>query len=304
MWYEIVREKLKGARQTGQPWHVLAGILRQALGKVGAADHAQLWRIAARETELSEVMLRRYLGALDRLEAVETEAKLTPGDLLSATFAPAELALRLYSRDPKAGLEALKALKQRKVTLRDLRKKLEDSEPAAADAATRARSLRDRGMLVARCEDLVSAEAAGLFGAGTVAARRPSARYLRRVGFEFRNPDGDIIGGADLYLADSGGRDPLEGLAQSLLLAGYLPAFYVVVGPDLDATDADRAADALDALEANSTGVLLLREDGPAVVVRRAEPDPARKRIGSYRGLLKRFASGRGPTRSASKDSE
>jgi hypothetical protein len=296
MWYETVREELKKARQTGQPWHVLAGIMRRVLERVGADKHGQAWRIAARETGLSEVMLRRYLGALDRLQAIEKEASLPVGNLLSATFAPAELALRLHSRDPVAGLKALNELTLRKITVRDIRKELGDGGAPDSDAAVRGRSIRDRGILVARCEGLVGFEAATLFGTGTKARRRPSAKYFRRVGFEFRDPEGDILGGGDLYLAESGGRDPLDGLAQSVVLAKYLPAFYVIIGPDLDAVDADRAADALEALDAPSLGVLLLRDEGPALVVRKAEVDPARGRPEKYVDLLKRFASGRSPT--------
>ncbi len=56
MWYESVRRELKNARETGQPWHVLAGLLRKSFGELGPYDHAQVWRIAARETELAEVM--------------------------------------------------------------------------------------------------------------------------------------------------------------------------------------------------------------------------------------------------------
>lgn len=296
MWYETVREELKKARQTGQPWHVLAGIMRRVLARVDADKHGQVWRIAARETVLSEVMLRRYLGALDRLETIEREAGLPRDSLLSATFAPAELALRLHSRDPVAGLKALNDLTQRKITVRDIRKELEDGGPPDSDAAARGRSIRDRGILVARCEALVESEAAVLFGEGASAGRRPSARYFRRVGFEFRDPAADILGGGDLYLAESGGRDPLDGLAQSMVLANYLPAFYVIIGPNLDAVDADRAADALEALDARFLGVLLLQDDGPAHVVRKAEVDPARWRPEKYVDLLKLFAAGRNPT--------
>ena len=302
MWYEMVSKDLKVARETGQPWHVLAAILRRTLDSLHPSEHGNLLRLAARETELSDLMLRRYLGAFARLGEIETEVGLTPGSLLSATFAPVELSLRLYSRDADAGLRALAALKQRKITLRELRRRLEGSVPSEPDVAARQRSNRERGILVGRCEELVSSEAVVLFGPGAFADRRQSTKYFRRVGFEFRTSASDVLGGGDLYLSESGGRDPLEGLAQSLLLASYLPAFYLIIGPDLDTEEADRASDALDALEAGSTGVLLLRYELPTLVVRRATPDPARARVERYRDLLLRFASGRNTARRPTAD--
>jgi len=296
VWYEALRDKVKSAKELGVPWHALASILRRSLQGLDSEEQARLWRLAARESRLSETMLRRYVLALERLSAIEVERKLQPGELRSGAFAPVEIALRLYSRDPEAGLNALEALKQRRVTLRDLRRELAETPSDAADPVARSRSLRDRGVLVARAEGLVDAEAPGLFGAGATANRRPSARYLRRVGFEFRDAEHRILGGADLYLAESGGRDNFESLAQSVLLARYLPVFYVVVGPDLEQEEARRAAAALETLAATSIGVLHLRDEGSALLVRPAVPDPARDDPSRYRGLLKAFATGRAPT--------
>jgi hypothetical protein len=299
MLYDGVRKGLKDARASGQPWHVLAGILRRGLNSPESGTHSNIWRLAARETGLSEVMLRRYLLALERLEAIERDRGMPPGHLLSGGFAPIELTLRLHSRDPQQGLEALEELKQRKITLRDVRTRLEKTDGSGSDGtAARGAALRDRGVLVGRCEGLVSAESAGLFGEGTATSRRSSARYLRRVGFEFRNEVGRILGGADLYLSESGGRDPLETLAQSVVLAAHLPAFYLIVGPDLDEEDAERAVAVLDVLGGRPIGVLLLRDDPPAVLVRPAEvitvaggsPD-------RYGEILKQLATGRSTAR-------
>jgi hypothetical protein len=134
-------------------------------------------------------------------------------------------------------------------------------------------------------------------GAGAVATRRPSARYLRRVGFNFTNFKGELIAGADLYLAESGGRDPLEMLAQSVILASYLPSFYLILGLDLNLADAERAREALRALDAKSIGVLLLRDGAPATVVKRAEPRGRPLPVGRYVELLNVFVKHRNPTR-------
>lgn len=294
MWYEALRDKVKSARELGVPWHATASIIRGALEGLDSENQTKLWRIAKRESGLSETMLRRYVLALERLSAIESERKLQPGELRSGAFAPVEIALRLYSRDPEAGLNALEALKQRRVTLRDLRRELAETPADVGDPVARSRSLRDRGVLVARCEGMLDAAAPLLYGAGTASNRRPSARYLRRVGFEFRDAEHRILGGGDLYLAESGGRDHFESLAQSVLLARYLPTFHVVVGPDLDEEEARRAADALETLAETSIGVLRLREEGGAQPVRPAVPDPSRDDPARYRALLKAFATGRG----------
>jgi hypothetical protein len=181
---------------------------------------------------------------------------------------------------------------------RPFAKKLDElPEPRTDLAASRGASIRERGRMVERCEGLVAAEAERLFGSGTVSARRPLARYLRRVGFDFHDRKGAVMGGTDLYLAESGGRDALEPLAQSVLLACYLPAFYAVLGPDLGEQDAERAAAALEILEARSVGVLLLREHAPPSVVRRPQSGPKPDRTDQYTQPLRRFAAGRAPLR-------
>jgi hypothetical protein len=253
--------------------------------------------MAVRETGLSEVMLRRYLLTLERLEAIEREAGLPPGDLHAGGFAPTELALRLHSRAPDKGIEALQELKDRKITLRDVRRRLENAE-GPEGPAPRQIAIKDRGILVARCEGLVAGAAGELFGAGVATTRRPSAKYLRRVGFEFHDAEGAMLGGADLYLAESGGRDPLDALAQSVILASRLPVFHVILGPDLGEAEAERASEALEVLAVPSVGVLLLRDDSPARLIRPAQPrTPDPEDAARYAEILKRFATGRSPLR-------
>ncbi|MDA9408086.1 hypothetical protein XH80_15435 [Bradyrhizobium sp. CCBAU 45384] len=273
--------RLRDARESGQPWHVIGSILRE--WSAARPRGIDVWQLATEATELSELMLRRYVSALDRLGEIETSHALSPGSLLPPTFGPAELAIRLYGRDPVAGLKALQALKQRKMTLRDLRKELRKSEGHAYEG----NRARERTVLVAACSEAITIQAKKLFGRGTVSQRRPSIRYFQTIGFEFRNSEGFIVGGADLYVGSPlYGPDPLNALAQSVLMASYLPTFYVFLGPELQMSNAEHAAHVLDLFQARSVGVVLLPEDGGALVVRRPESLRQPDRTKDYRAIL------------------
>jgi hypothetical protein len=88
-----------------------------------------------------------------------------------------------------------------------------------------------------------------------------------------------FLGGGDHYLGEApdGGRDPLELIAQSVLIASYLPAFYLIFGPNMPEHEAGRAVRTLEVLKAaSSIGVLLLRDPGRASVLARPRAAPAR----------------------------
>lgn len=273
--------RLREARETGQPWHVVGSILREWFAT--EAHGINVWQIAAEATELSELMLRRYIAALDRLGDIETSHALPPASLLPPTFGPTELAIRLYGRDPVAGLKALHALKQRKMTLRHLRMELHKSE---GDAYERNRA-RERTVLVATCSEAIAMQAKKLFGRGTASQRRPSIQYFNTIGFEFRNSQGVVIGGADLYVGSPlYAPNPLNTIAQSVLMASYLPAFCIFLGPELRMSDAEHAVRVLEVLQARSVGVVLLPEEGGAVVLRRPQSSRKADRTKDYLSIL------------------
>lgn len=288
-------ERVGAARMVGRPWYEYAAILAEVLKDEPIEHEARLWRIVQKESGISDLMLRRYFAAEEKLTNIESTHGLDAGALHSAAFAPVELALRLYGRDPAAGVETLLALRSRTKSLRDIRADLARSAGASTDVVARQRRNRDRGILVARCEELVEMDAARLFGAGIQSMRRPSARYLRRVGFEFRDHDHHLVAGADLYLSETGGRDPLDDIAQTVLLADYLPSFYLVVAPDLDRRDAEKAVWALDAMDARDVGVILLRDQGGADIVRSASNGQRSFDPFHYQQLLRTLAAGRAP---------
>jgi hypothetical protein len=106
------------------------------------------------------------------------------------------------------------------------------------------------------------------------------------------------LGGADLYLAEPAtrGSDPLEPIAQSVLLSGYLPVFWIVFG--LGNTDdvLARAGEIIAEL-APAIGLLRLRDAGPAEVVRAAQRHPDDSfRVERYRHLIARFGGRRSGT--------
>ncbi|MCA1549927.1 hypothetical protein I6F36_24145 [Bradyrhizobium sp. BRP19] len=286
-----LEKRLREARETGQPWHVVGSILQEWTAT--QLHGTNVWPVATKATDLSELMLRRYIAALDRLGEIETSHALPPASLLPPTFGPTELAIRLYGRDPVAGLKALHALKQRKMTLRDLRVELRKSEGHAYEG----NRARERTVLVATCTEAISIQAKKLFGRGTVAQRRPSIQYFNTIGFEFRNSQGFIVGGADLYVGSPlYGSNPLSTIAQSVLMATYLPAYYIFLGPELRMSDAEHAVRVLEVLQGRSVGVVLLPEEGGAVVLRRPESSRKADRAKDYLSILEHLSIERGRT--------
>ncbi|WP_298885637.1 hypothetical protein [uncultured Bradyrhizobium sp.] len=274
--------RLREARESGLPWHAIGATMRE--GSLAHSKNPDIWTRAAEATHLSELMLRRYVAALDRLGQIEITHGLAPGELLPPTFAPTELAIRLYGRDPAAGLAALKALKQRKMTLRDIRRELQKAE------GFRSTNVAERRHFIESCSEAIALQAPRLFGRGAVAQRRPFGfRCFHPLGFEFQNEQGFVLGGADLYIREFG-RDSLDLLAQSALLATYLPSFYIVIGPDLAEGDDKLAITVLDILRANSVGVLLLRDHDDPVVVRRPQVILKPDRVKDYIAISKELA--------------
>jgi hypothetical protein len=285
-----VLENLREARADGQPWHAIGRILRDHVPAGGYQN--DFWEKAQEPAELSAVMLKRYMTMLWQLERIAAGHSLDLGGLLSSSFTGTEIAIRIYERKPDAGLKALSDLRQRRVTIDDLRSELKRT-PAAHVSSDRGKAIKDRAQIIEHCEVAISAAAPEIFEQGTTVVRRPSLLYFRRVGFEIRNAASEVVSGGDLYPAEPVTRtsDPLEAISQTVLLSQYLPSFWVMFGPRNPEPILRRAHDIL-AVLAPRIGILCIGEDGTVVVRRRARSAEG-ARMAEYTELVERFTAPR-----------
>jgi hypothetical protein len=274
------------------PWYVSAPLIRDRIGSKGSSqDWKDLWDKAQLAASLSAVMLKRYVAALVRIEEIADSSGRSVDDLIPSTFTGAELAIRFFDKDSKAGLQALADLRERRTTIEDLRRQ----RAAMTGGDDRFAAMKERSDAIERCEVAVGAATAGLFGPEATAQRRPALRYFRRLGFEFLSAEDALLGGADLYLAEPAtrGTDPLEPIAQSVLLSRYLPVFWIVFGPG-SADDVVARAEEILAELAPAIGVLRLRDGDPAEVVRAAQwRQDDSLRAERYRRLISSFGGRR-----------
>lgn len=105
---------------------------------------------------------------------------------------------------------------------------------------------------------------------------------------------GQLAAGIDLYLPESGGsgRDALDGLAQSVMLSTFMPAFYLLFEAGIPFATVQWASEALDVMGAEWIG--LLHMDQSIFTVRRARKRPIPDRTPLYQSLRRKLASGRG----------
>lgn len=228
--FEATFFALEDACAEGQPWHVIA----RCIAKVGRGDHSW-WRWSVFLGEKAPgftpavVMQRRYVSTLKNIEKIAASNDREVSSVLPSSFTGAELAVRLYERDPILGLSALTALRERKTTLEAVRELLK-AAPAPKEQRSRYDAAVDRAERSNRCSELFYSAVPGLFGAGAIAERRPILRHFRRWGFEVSRGEEGIVAGVDLYLVDPQARETqiIEPIAQSALLSFYLPSFYVL----------------------------------------------------------------------------
>jgi hypothetical protein len=284
---------LEQARADGQPWHVLARILSEA---IGARERTwplwtDFWDRAQAPAALSVVILKRYVKTLRRLEQIAVEAGMDPAALLPPSFTAAEIAVRLHERDPESGVAALRDLRQRRLGIEELRRRLERA-PLVEDVPPRGVVMAGRAAVVEDIGTVFAAAVPGMFGIGAVSVWRPALRHFCRLGFDVRSGTGNLLAGADVYLSNAAGRsDVLEDLAQSVLLSFYMPAFLILIGPGGAGTlaAARRAGGVLDLLEAPWIGILSIDVGGEVVPVREARGRPPLDRTAGYAAILDSF---------------
>jgi hypothetical protein len=93
--------------------------------------------------------------------------------------------------------------------------------------------------------------------------------------------DGRIVGGADIMTPDASLKhDQLEAvLPTALLLAEFLPRFFLLFSPRSDDKVVERAKEALDLFDASSVGIIKVSEHDQLEFVREASKSSSR--IGS-----------------------
>src|SRR5260221_6350730 len=90
--------RLREARQEGQPWHVIAGLLHDRFAKMLPKQaRRQIYDSAAAATELAVVMLQRYVKVFEKLQQIALESGHPVSALLSPSFSAIEMAIRLYA---------------------------------------------------------------------------------------------------------------------------------------------------------------------------------------------------------------
>jgi hypothetical protein len=282
---ERLTERLAAARRQGLPWHHLGRLLQDRFaGSQNWSRRIEVWEPAGAAAGLKPVVLKRFLVLMNKIDEVSRDTGVPAAELVSTSYGAVELALRIYDRDPEAGMSALSDLRERRVTIEELQRRLLETPAGSADptAISRSLSLRERSLLIQRCEEALTREAGKIFGPGSTVARRPPLKHFHRVGFEI-SAAGRINGGADLYLPDAatGSKDQPHGLAQSLLLAAYLPNFHLVFTPTTTGAAMQAAAGALDVLKMPHIGILVIDGAGNVVETRPAKPHGA-MRIEDY----------------------
>jgi hypothetical protein len=280
-----ITEALREARQWKAPWHRIGQVLKTHLAGENDRDRvAAVWEVAAEATGLKPVILKRLVVIAERLEGVSRESEIAVADLLSGSYGAVELALRLYDRDPKAGLRALFDLRAGSTTIAVLQRQVSGAPPGSADPAAAARSaaLVRRAATIRTCRTAIAGYIRGEFGRRAQLVKRPVMRHFHRLGFEAA-ADRRILAGVDLHLLEPPAQfKDSDGLARSLLLARHLPVFALALakGHGLPSETARQWAEAADVLGMGWVGVLAINADGAVELLREAafnphDPDPA-----------------------------
>lgn len=282
-------------RLQDRSWHATARAVREAVGAdTSAVPDDAVWQAVAEAAGVSPLMMKRYDAGLRSIEGIAARNRTAADALLPASFTAAEVAVRLHARDPNAGLRALADLARGSMTIEAVRAALDATPAKPGPAGDRSRTLRERAMMIQRCEDAVVTQAGRLFKRGVTVRRRPSMRLFRKVGFEMFGRDGQLASGADLYLAETptASRDEFEGVAQSVLLSHYLPSFHLLFGPGAAPATIERTTKVLDTLGAPWVGVAVFGETDEIIRVRAPRGRPVPDRTAEYREMRNTLSQG------------
>ncbi|WP_256807637.1 hypothetical protein [Bradyrhizobium sp. Bra64] len=287
------------ARTSRAPWYVHAKFLISALDAADDQDEeAELLAASRRASGLSIQILKRYISVLRRTRDAAAVAALKVENLLSPVFNAQEVAIRLFERAPEQGLQSLKDLAERRVTLVTLRERLADA-PSIGSPGERSRLVMQQAKSLKRdlMESALSASAELIWGSGAKAQLRVRLLYFGIKGLEVIGADGSIVAGVDLLTPDiRQNRDYLaNSISRPLTIAPFFQKFYLAFAPVASEDIVGRSIDLLKWLQYDWIGVLTVDRDGRVTVAREPSGDPTPNLVNRYEALKRKFAATRRP---------
>ena len=285
------------ARASRAPWHAHAKALIAAIDAADDQDEvAELLAASARASGLSLQILKRYISVLRRTRDAAALAALKVETLVSPVFNAQEVAVRLYERAPEQGLQSLKDLAERRVTLATLRERLADA-PTIDSAGERARVAVQQAKSLKRdlMETALSTSAERIWGRGAKAQLRVRLLYFGMKGFEIIGADGSVVAGVDLLTPDMRqSRDYLANwISRPLTIAPFFEKFYLAFAPVASEDIVGRSIELLAWLQYDWIGVLTVDRDGNVTVAREPSGDPTPNLVNRYEALKRRFPASR-----------
>jgi hypothetical protein len=280
---KLVIDAMHEARRGGQPWFVAARLLRDTLAR--APDESAASRIrsqAAEATRLSPGVLRRYVALLDRLDGIATIEGFDMNAIVSPVFNAAEVAVRIYDRNPEEGVKALLELKAGDATLVQLRERLTKVPVWLPDTDERTAAVRQRRKnesaakafferLAVRIAFMSQAlERSPLMpSGGRLVRRRSTSLFSSREGsLEIVTESADgaevtIHAGAELLVYERGEVRSFERAFPALaLLATFYPRFHLVFSPGTPVDYVEAAQRLIALFGTASIGIAKVNIDG------------------------------------------
>jgi hypothetical protein len=291
------RERLKSAmtaaKSSGAPWFEYANIMIRA--SEGAEDDDEIMDLGVASQEaigLSSQILKRFVELLRKTQKLAATSGNDLSAVLSPVFNSQEVAVRLYHRSPKVGLETLHQLVKGELTLKQIRTKLVEApaDLAKGEMARYAMS-KSRGANMALIESSLEANAEQLWGPGSQLRKRLNLMYLSRNGYEIIGNDGSVVAGVDSHYHDPRlNRDSFsDNAAASLLLAPFFASFYFAFAPTADEGVVRRATALLDWFDYGWVGLLIIRRDGTIDRVRESRGSPKPNMTSRYEAFKRKF---------------
>lgn len=273
--------RMREAREGGQPWFVLGTLLKESLD--AAADDAAVARIrlsGAEAAQLSSGVLRRFVSLLDRLQAIALIEGLDVEALTSPVFNAAEVAVRIYDRNPEVGLQAIRDLKAGQTTLVKLRELL--STVPAKVAARNARQAEEGGRPAKTAGELFTerlyARHASMEDAigrtpmvppGAMTSKRRSTSFVRtgsgslEIVTSVSNLERKVHAAAELLVYENDEVSSFERHFPAFaLLATLYPAFYLVFSPVTPPQYLEAALRLVDQFDIRSIGIWRTTDGG------------------------------------------
>lgn len=294
-------DRMRQARDGGQPWFVLGSLLKEALD--AAPDDAAVARIrlsAAETARLSPGVLRRFVSLLDRLQAIATVEGLDVDALTSPVFNAAEVAVRIYDRNPAVGLQAIRDLKAGQTTLVKLRELLSTVPAKVAtrdtgEVSNEGQPARTRGQLFverlyarhASMEDAIGRTS--MVPPGAVTAKRRSVSFVRtgsgslEIVTRVSNMERKLHAAAELLVYENDEVSTFERHFPAFaLLATLYPAFYLVFSPVTPPQYQEAALRLIDEFGIRSIGVWKTTDRGDVERLHDPSGPPEPNRMDRY----------------------